>query len=187
MKEQNSKIGGLFRCSFSFLNALIIGLVIVALSISQPARAFETFGDLSYEEAVSEIQQVPNQPSERDITCLARNIYFEARGESTLGQKAVAFVTLNRVNSQKFSDSICGVVHQRVKSACQFAWVCNKMLRVRDFTAFEQAKEIAFQVITMYTTMADPSKGALYFSGRSIQSLVKNRVTAVIGNHVFYR
>jgi len=37
-----------------------------------------------------------------DTECLATNIYFEARGESYEGQKAVAFVTLNRVESNKF-------------------------------------------------------------------------------------
>ena len=45
-----------------------------------------------------------------DIHCLAENIYFEARGESTAGKMAVALVTLNRVMDERFPDTICGVV-----------------------------------------------------------------------------
>ena len=38
-----------------------------------------------------------------DALCLARNIYFEARGEGSRGQYAVAAVTLNRVRDKRWS------------------------------------------------------------------------------------
>lgn len=44
--------------------------------------------------------------------CLAEALYHEARGESVKGQFAVAEVILNRVDSARFPDSICGVVHR---------------------------------------------------------------------------
>ena len=50
--------------------------------------------------------------------CLQQNIYFEARNQSTLGQASVAWVTLNRVESTRYPDDICGVVWQNK----QFSW-----------------------------------------------------------------
>ncbi|MGH8558320.1 MAG: cell wall hydrolase, partial [Methylococcales bacterium] len=45
-----------------------------------------------------------------DLDCLALNIYFEARSESTLGRRAVGHVVMNRVNHRDFPHSICEVV-----------------------------------------------------------------------------
>ena len=48
-----------------------------------------------------------------DLTCLAGNIYFEARGEPLAGQYAVAEVTMNRVASARFPGTVCEVVHEK--------------------------------------------------------------------------
>ena len=45
--------------------------------------------------------------------CLARIVYNESRGEKILGKKLVAQVTLNRVNSGKFQNSICGAMQAK--------------------------------------------------------------------------
>ena len=75
-----------------------------------------------------------------DITeaiCLATNIYHEARGESYAGKVAVANVTMNRVTSPKFPNTICDVVYQAQtkenwkgntvpkRNKCQFSWYCD--------------------------------------------------------------
>jgi len=52
------------------------------------------------------------------VQCMALNIYHEARGEHLNGQYAVAMVTLNRVASRHYPDSVCGVVLQ----SFQFSW-----------------------------------------------------------------
>jgi len=52
------------------------------------------------------------------VLCLALNIYFEARSEDFKSQIAVGQVTLNRVESEKFPDTICEVVKQKH----QFSW-----------------------------------------------------------------
>jgi len=59
------------------------------------------------------------------VECLAENIYFEAGHESDEGKIAVAFVTLNRVNSGRFENNICGVVKQKTGNTCQFSWYCE--------------------------------------------------------------
>lgn len=75
-----------------------------------------------------------------EMHCLAKNIYFEARGESLTGMIAVANVTMNRVDSSHYPNTICGVVYQArhstwwlkhhnrlvpIKNQCQFSWYCD--------------------------------------------------------------
>ena len=68
-------------------------------------------------------------PEEEDPEwyCLTEAIYFEARGESFQGQVAVAEVILNRVDNDRWPDTICGVVNQGTgrKYACQFSYTCD--------------------------------------------------------------
>jgi len=49
----------------------------------------------------------------KDEDCLARNIFYEAGGESEEGKVAVGMVTINRVKDGRFAKSICDVVNQR--------------------------------------------------------------------------
>ena len=70
---------------------------------------------------------------QKQIDCLATNIYHEARSESTIGKIAVAWVTVNRVNTEQYPDTVCGVVHDAVldsngnpkRNKCQFSWYCD--------------------------------------------------------------
>ena len=70
--------------------------------------------------------------NQRELTCLAENIYHEAAGESLAGKMAVGLVTLNRVRSGKFAKTVCGVVNQRVGGSCQFSWRCEPGLVTRN-------------------------------------------------------
>ena len=45
-------------------------------------------------------------------TCLAENVYFEARNQGTAGWSAVISVTLNRVKDKRFPNTVCEVVKQ---------------------------------------------------------------------------
>jgi len=64
----------------------------------------------------------------RQLECLTRNIYWEAASEPFEGKVAVAQVTVNRMQSGKFADSVCGVVYQKnvfyERVVCQFSWWC---------------------------------------------------------------
>jgi spore germination cell wall hydrolase CwlJ-like protein len=50
----------------------------------------------------------------KEFTCLAKNIFFESANEPEEGKVAVGLVTLNRVSSGKFKDTVCGVVDQKL-------------------------------------------------------------------------
>jgi spore germination cell wall hydrolase CwlJ-like protein len=64
---------------------------------------------------------------EKEITCLAQAIYYEARGEPERGRLAVAQVILNRANRPGYPETICGVVFQNKnrKNRCQFSFACD--------------------------------------------------------------
>lgn len=187
MKDFISVIRGLFRCGFrSLIQHSLMGLVSMIFLVS-PVNAVDLHDELSYDDVLVEFKP-PIAPTDREVICLAKNIYFEARGESYLGQKAVAFVTINRVNSGIFPNNICEVVYQRQASNCQFNWACKKNTKIADTEAFEQAKQLAVNVITTYSRAPDPSRGALYFHTKAINTPTRSsRTTATIGQHRFYK
>jgi len=117
-----------------------------------------------------------------DILCLAKNIYHEARGEPLEGQVAVAQVTLNRVASGNFQNTICGVVY----AERQFSWTLDKRLKVTDVKAWEASVDIAAAVLTKSVPL--PNFKALYFHTKQVKPRWNRnkRVVAVIGNHIFY-
>lgn len=136
-----------------------------------------------------------------EIECLAKNIYFEARGESAMGQFAVAHVTLNRVESDKFPDSICGVVYQAkmrpswkdpskyipARYQCQFSWYCDgKPDKIDDISAYETAMRIAS--ISIYGHFSDITNGSLFYHRLDVDPHWNENMTfkTSIGAHKFY-
>jgi len=122
-----------------------------------------------------------------ELNWLAKNIYHEARGQSIKGQYAVAIVTLNRVKSGKFPESIEKVVTQ----PGQFSWYHHKTInKITESDSFEIAKEIARNVLeengTLYKESNSELKGALYFCEKRIKTPKNRKVTARIGSHIFY-
>lgn len=55
---------------------------------------------------------MPSGYSQNDIQLMANAVHGEARGESYVGQVAVAAVILNRVNSPSFPNSVSGVIFE---------------------------------------------------------------------------
>ena len=129
--------------------------------------------------------QVPTrtQHSERDVTCLAKNIYYEAGSEPRAGKVAVAQVTLNRVRSGKFADSICGVVYQK----SQFSWVreARRKLNLND-NRYQESLEVALAVLNGDELLANMTE-ALYFHNISVRPAWGKPRVGRIGNHIFYR
>lgn len=118
----------------------------------------------------------------QDIECLAKNIYHEARGEPFHGQVAVALVTVNRVASGLFQNTVCKVVYAHR----QFSWTLDKNKRVRDSKAWASAVEVATAVLSR--KIHQPDFTAVYFHTRQVQpKWAKTKtITARIGNHIFY-
>jgi spore germination cell wall hydrolase CwlJ-like protein len=50
---------------------------------------------------------------QKELMCLARNIFYESGSESEKGKIAVGMVTLNRTQHPSFPNSVCDVVKQK--------------------------------------------------------------------------
>ena len=139
---------------------------------------------------------------QKQLTCLAKNIYFEARNEPFAGQFAVALVTLNRVNDTAFPDTICKVVYQGIHTAdgfpkrdrCQFSWYCDgNSDEVRNLKSFDKSQKIANLAMLQYRKLKleglDYTEGAIYYHTYEISPRWSNSFPKVgrIGDHIFYR
>ena len=127
------------------------------------------------------------------LACLARNVYFEARGEPLAGQYAVAEVTMNRRASRRFPRTICEVVYQknwdplRGRYVSAFSWTEFNALPEPEGEHWERARQVAEAVY--YQKYTPQLHGALFFHATYIQpewAKEKRRITK-IGRHVFYR
>lgn len=125
----------------------------------------------------------------REITCLARNIYFESASEPVKGKIAVAQVTMNRVHSGQFPSSVCAVVHQKTynegQTICQFSWVCEGNLKIRAPHLYEESLRIARRVMLDGLRLPE-LQGAKYFHATYVEPGWNKKPKARIGNHVFY-
>ena len=132
------------------------------------------------------------------IDCLARNIYWEASNEPLRGKKAVAQVTLNRTEDQRFPSDICGVVYERdkvkkdgrMKTICQFSWTCMsvKNKTPKHAEEWDDAKQIAQKYILDGYNIPELEEALFYHADyvrpRWARKMVK---LEKIGAHIFYR
>jgi len=129
---------------------------------------------------------------ERQLTCLARNIYYEAGGEPFEGKVAVAQVTLNRANSSQFPGDICNVIYQKnkvyEKVICQFSWVCETTHQTRPIhrSQWREAEEVAKKVF-LENFRLPGLKDALYFHATYVSPNWKREKIQTVGRHIFYK
>ena len=138
----------------------------------------------------------------KQVECLAKNIYFEARNEPFAGQFAVALVTLNRVRDTTFPDTICKVVYQGIhttdgfpkRDRCQFSWYCDGASdEIRNLVAFNTTQKIANLAMLQYSKLKseglDYTEGAIYYHTYEINPRWSTAYPKVgrIGDHIFYR
>ncbi len=129
--------------------------------------------------------------SESEQRCLAAGIYFEARGESTKGQAAVAQVILNRVKNPTYPNTVCGVVYQNDhwRNRCQFSFACDGIKdRITEPLHWKKAQEVALAVSSGEIYLPEIGASTHYYAtyvkpgwARTMQKMKK------IGNHIFFR
>jgi spore germination cell wall hydrolase CwlJ-like protein len=120
-----------------------------------------------------------------DVECLTRIVYNESTAEPLLGKKLVAQTTVNRVNSGKFQDSICGAM--KAKGAFSFYNPKSKHVdKIRKYPV--EYKHIAEKALNgEYSHLL--SRDVLYFKRCDVSSSFFNKLVMVTrsGNHCFYR
>ena len=165
----------------------VISLLIVAALLSVSVIA-QTMPQQVAEEVITETKEV----MAKDVECLANNIYYEAGRESFEGKLAVAQVTINRTKSNRYPNTICGVVYQKDKIngkiLCQFSWVCEKVHTNKNKYLWEEAQYIARKALTEPIAHAKiAAHNVMYFHGTYINpGWNKKGVVMRIGNHIFY-
>jgi len=126
---------------------------------------------------------------DRQVQCLAQNIYFESRGQPLAGQVGVAMVTLNRLE-QGYERTVCGVVKQRmVSDVCQFSWVCEGGRAMPNGYDWRLAVGIAVTALERTDDLQDPTNGATHFHATHVRpDWARIYPQAMkIGDHIFYR
>ncbi len=140
-----------------------------------------------------ESNKITVEVRERQLGCLARNIYHEAGSEPFEGKVAVAQVTINRANSDGlFPGDICKVVYQKNlfydKVLCQFSWVCDRQSKFspKHPDIYDESMEVAKKVLLEGFRLPSLTQ-ALYFHADYINPGWKRERVAKIGRHIFYK
>ncbi len=123
--------------------------------------------------------------------CLSEVMYYEARGEGTDGQMAVAEVIFHRLRHGHYGRSICGVVYEGADtSSCQFSFACNGQLAQRKSpVAWHNTEILAARILAGQVALRDITGDATHFHAASVTPDWADDMerTVQIGNHVFYR
>ena len=132
---------------------------------------------------------LPKARGGEEWRCLAEALYFEARGETVKGQFAVAEVILNRVDSPRFPDSVCGVINQGTgkKHLCQFSYTCDGNPEVvAEPAAYARVAKVARATIDGKSP--DITNGATFYHTTAVRPSWSRKFTntARFGVHLFY-
>ena len=180
--------GLVVKTAFVFIAAAVL---LIGFS-AKPSQAVQTQASpiaqptIELSNAMNQTKQEDTTHRERQIECLARNMYFEARGESTAGQLAVGQVTINRVGEKGFPRSICGVVNQR----SQFSWVGKQstISQPRVYKQIYAMAELLYEDYYQRQKFPDLVDGATHFHTSAVNPQWRGKLLVVrIGNHNFYK
>jgi spore germination cell wall hydrolase CwlJ-like protein len=137
------------------------------------------------EEKIDDVIQVKEhiKYTKTDVECLTRNIYYEAGVESRVGKFAVAQVTINRLKTGYWGNSICKVVYARK----QFSWTLAQKLPRPDSQLWAESEEVARKVLAGHRVRG-LTKSLFYHAIyiRDPHWVDPKYEAGQIGNHVFY-
>ena len=176
-----------------YIRIVVLGLV-TAISVG-------TVGAMSYSKyAELEVKQYKEAPYEfaspkdrdRQLKCMADNIYYEAGSESVTGKIAVAQVVMNRVAHPSFPKDPCRVIYQKNvfydKVVCQFSWYCDSSTRRRSVNTelWNEGYNAAIKVMLEGFRLPD-LQDALYYHADYVNPRWGKPQVAKIGRHIFFK
>lgn len=137
------------------------------------------------------------QNIQKQLECVADNVYYEARGEGHLGMVAVAQVVLNRVTDPRWPNSPCGVVYDGAKYSkdrahlqkgkCQFSWVCQSSRpRPPDPVLYKEAWKAAHEVF-VERKWTDRFAGLTFYHAEYVKPKWPYQFVKKVGRHLFYK
>lgn len=134
-----------------------------------------------------------DEVDEEEVECVKQALWHEARGEGIAGIEAVASVIVNRVNSKRYPNSFCAVIHQPM----QFSYVHERIKQGKPLTIVpkESEKDILDKVnqiahsVVKYEFKPVFDQSVMWYAHKRINNYwtKKKAVVAKVGNHVFYK
>jgi len=170
--------------------AYLMGLVAVIFLIQNVTQT--KMQKLREGQMLSSPDIVSIKTRERQLDCLAMNIYREAGHENFEGKVAVAQVTMNRASHPSFPKDVCAVVFQKTvvidRVICQFSWYCDTAHKARPVnqSAYNESMAVAKKVL-LEGFRLDVMKEALYYHANYVNPRWPLEKIGSIGNHIFYK
>ena len=170
------------------LTLCVLGLVVLITLV----QAVTQHKFLKLTDFMGERPTITASERQRQLDCLAINIYREAGHEPFEGKVGVAQVTLNRAAHPDFPKDICAVVYQKNKVmervVCQFSWYCDSAHRARAINrpAYNESMAVAKKVL-LEGFRLDVMKEALYYHANYVNPRWPLEKIGSIGNHIFYK
>lgn len=115
--------------------------------------------------------------------CLALNVYYEAGVEHHIGKLAIANVTINRLNTGRWGDSLCDVVY----AASQFSWTATaEKLPKPTGPSWAESRKAARHAIE--GKRIESLGKALYYHASYVTPYWRKQTAKIqqIGRHIFY-
>lgn len=174
-----------------------ITLVLLGFFLTNTSERYFLFENTP--KPVEEVVKVAKKVDPKQLACLAKNIFYEAGGESILGQAAVARVVLNRI-THGFGSNPCNVIYQATTiqqendegeiekiKLCQFSWVCEDKTELnKNSPRYQQASQIAYEVLAYDAYNDVVPTSTLFFHNLDVQPSWPYQQAKKIGNHIFY-
>ena len=170
--------------------AYLMGLIAVVFLIQNVTQT--KMQKLREGQMLSSPDIVSIKTRERQLDCLAMNIYREAGHENFEGKVAVAQVTMNRASHPSFPKDVCAVVFQKTvvidRVICQFSWYCDTAHKARPVnqSAYNESMAVAKKVL-LEGFRLDVMKEALYYHANYVNPRWPLEKIGSIGNHIFYK
>ena len=168
----------------------VLGLAVIAVIMALVIQSkFDSLRELNADQGPTFVSAADRT---KQLECLSRNIYFEAGGEPFEGKVAVAQVTMNRVESGRFGDGVCGVIYKKDNIlgniVCQFSWTCTNSNKVApiNWSRYKESEEVAKKVL--FENFRLPSLStAMYYHADYVNPKWGKPKVAQIGRHIFYK
>lgn len=137
------------------------------------------------------------QEDEKQITCMAYNIYYEGRNQDEKGQIAIGNVVLNRIKDPRFPKTVCEVVHDKFTkkskdgkkkwTVYEFSWVKEHGNKAPELDEkYLPIRDLASNLY--YGLVKDNTRGALFYHTKDVHPIWDDiyKHTVTIGHHLFF-
>ncbi|NNE57004.1 MAG: cell wall hydrolase [Hellea sp.] len=140
--------------------------------------------------AESELLTIDKTDILAESRCMAEAIYYEARSETTSGQRAVAEVIQNRIKSKHYPNSVCDVVYEGSErtTGCQFSFTCDGSMDIAPRgKSWERSVKVANYMLS--GSHLPITNNATHYHTTEVSPAWSQtmRMTRKVGSHVFYR